>query len=420
MTPSPLQSIETRASWVTASVALWLMTMAFGANWITSVALTTIAAEVNGARSVPALAMSLTWLGAAVGGILMGRIANRIGIRWTVIGGSLMIAIGLTISTIGPPWPLWIGHGLFMGLIGLSGINAPMYIYTSQWFDRRRGSALALISSGSYFAGALWPPIFERAVAYIGWRHTMLTYAVLEMAVIIPLALIFLKPPPEITLAAAGHPAATRVAPARPLGLPRNVFFVLLCLAGILCCIPMAMPQQHLVAFCSDVGFSLATGAAMLSVLLGTAFLSRQIWGVISDRIGGLMTLLIGSGAQAIALSGFLVTQDEFGLFAVAFAFGLGFSAIIPAYALAVRELFPAPEAFWRIPTVLMCTGIGMASGGWLAGFLYDRFGYYLPAFGFGVFSNVLNFMILGFLLWCLSRAQTPTAATGTPANATA
>ena len=208
MTPSPLQTIETRASWVTASVALWLMTMAFGANWITSVALTTIAAEVNGTRSVPALAMSLTWLGAAVGGILMGRIANRIGIRWTVIGGSLMIAIGLTISTIGPPWPLRIGHGLFMGLIGLSGINAPMYIYTSQWFDRRRGSALALISSGSYFAGALWPPIFERAVAYIGWRHTMLTYAVLEMVVIIPLALIFLKPPPEITLAATGHPAA--------------------------------------------------------------------------------------------------------------------------------------------------------------------------------------------------------------------
>lgn len=419
MTPPHATTIETRASWVVATVALGLMTMAFGSAWITSVALTGIAGEVDGARSVPALALSLTWIGAAVGGILMGRIANRVGIRWTVIGGAVMIALGLAISTLGPPWPMWIGHGLFMGLLGLGGINAPLYIYTSQWFDRRRGSALALISSGSYFAGALWPPIFERAVAYVGWRHTMLAYAVLEVIIIVPLAFYFLKPSPEV-IPSEPNAARAHTDVARSLGLPPNVFFALLCLAGVLCCVPMAMPQQHLVAFCSDIGLSLATGAAMLSVLLGTAFLSRQIWGVISDRIGGLMTLLIGSGAQAIALSGFLVTQDEVGLFTVAFAFGLGFSAIIPAYALAVRELFPASEAFWRIPTVLMATGIGMATGGWLAGHLYDHFGYYLPAFGAGVISNVFNFALLGFLIWCRSRAQPPTAATGAPAGATA
>ena len=419
MTPPPHTTIETRASWVVATVALGLMTMAFGSAWITSVALTGIAAEAGGARSVPALALSLTWIGSAVGGILMGRIANRVGIRWTVIGGSLMIAVGLVISTLGLPWPIWIGHGLFMGLLGLGGINAPLYIYTSQWFDKRRGSALALISSGSYFAGALWPPIFERAVAYVGWRQTMLAYAALEIVIIIPLAFFFLKPSPEV-IPTGPNTATARADVARSLGLPPNVFFALLFMAGILCCIPMAMPQQHLVAFCSDVGLSLATGAAMLSVLLGTAFLSRQIWGVISDRIGGLMTLLIGSGAQAIALSGFLVTQQEFGLFAVSFVFGLGFSAIIPAYALAVRELFPASEAFWRIPTVLMATGIGMATGGWLAGHLYDYFGYYLPAFGVGVISNVLNFAILAFLIWCRSRAQPPAIATGAPAGAAA
>jgi len=419
MTPSHPTSIETRASWTVATVVLCIMAMAFGAGWIASVALTNIAAEVNGVRSIPAVAMSVTWLGSAVGGILMGRIANRIGVRWTVIGGSMMIATGLTISTFGAPWPLWIGHGLFIGTLGLGGINAPMYIYTSQWFDRRRGSALALISSGSYFAGALWPPIFERAVAYIGWRQTMLCYAVLEIIFIVPLALIFLRPSPETRLTAAGAaPGPASGAPA--LGLPPNLFFTLLCFAAIFCCIPMAIPQQHLVAFCTDVGLSLATGAAMLSVLLGSAFLSRQVWGLISDRIGGLTTILIGSGAQAIALSGFLVTQDEYGLFAVSLAFGVGFSAIIPAYALTVRELFPASEAFWRIPTVFMSTGIGMALGGWLAGFLYDRFGYYLPAFAGGVFWNVLNFIIIGFLLWCRTRALPPTATTGTPVRAAA
>jgi MFS family permease len=160
--------------------------MAFGAAWITAVALKDIAAEVDGVRSIPALASALAWLGSGVGGILMGWLADKVGIRWTVICGALMIGLGLSISTLGPPWPLWVGHGLFIGLIGLGGINAPMYIYVSRWFDRRRGSALALISSGSYLAGAMWPPLFERAIAAVGWRHTMMWYAVLEIAVIVP------------------------------------------------------------------------------------------------------------------------------------------------------------------------------------------------------------------------------------------
>ena len=180
-------SIETRESWVVASVALLVMMMAFGAAWIIAVALKDIAGELGGTRSIPALASSLAWLGQGTGGILMGRLADKVGTRWTVLFGALMIGVGLAISTVGTPWALWIGHGLFMGLIGLGGINAPMYIYVSRWFDRRRGSALALISSGSYLAGALWPPVFERAIAGFGWRQTMLCYAVAEIVVIAPL-----------------------------------------------------------------------------------------------------------------------------------------------------------------------------------------------------------------------------------------
>jgi len=155
MLQSTVSSIESKRSWAVAMAALFTMLMAFGAAWITAVALKDIAAEVNGIRSIPALAGALAWLGSGVGGILMGRLADKVGTRWTVICGALMIGLGLAISTLGPPWPLWVGHGLFIGLIGLGGINAPMYIYVSRWFDRRRGSALALISSGSYLAGAM-------------------------------------------------------------------------------------------------------------------------------------------------------------------------------------------------------------------------------------------------------------------------
>ena len=390
-------SVETKDSWAVAAVALIAMLMAFGGAWITPVALKDIAAESGGIRSVPALATAIAWLGNGFGGILMGRIADRIGTRWVVMFGACMVATGLVLSTFGPPWPLWIGHGLFMGLIGLGGINAPLYIYVSRWFDRRRGSALALISSGSYLAGAMWPPLFERAISYTGWRHTMLGFAVLEVLVVVPLAAWFFREPPEVItpVASKGLPGEARV-----LGWPANVVFVMMCAAAVLCCVPMAMPQQHLVAFCSDLGISRSVGALMVSVLLGTAFLSRQVWGAISDRIGGLPTVLIGSAWQVSALTAFLFTQDEIGLFTIAGAFGLGFSGIIPAYVLALRELFPAAQASWRIPTLLLFSGGGMALGGWLAGLLYDHFGYYAPAFATGIGANILNVLIVGTLVF--------------------
>src|ERR1700733_796051 len=396
MLQSPV-SVESKASWTIAFVALFILGMSFGAAWIAVVALKDIAGEVGGSRSVPALASALAWLGSGAGGIIMSRIAGPIGARRDGIFGAWMIGVGLSISTLGPPWPLWIGHGLFIGLIGLAGINAPLYIYVSRWFDRRRGSALALISSGTYLAGAVWPPVFQQAIAYLGWRQTMLWYALAEIVCIVPLALIYFREPPEVI-----HPAAPPSAGSvkvRVLGWPPNAVFAAMCVAAVLCCIPMAMPQGHLVAFCSDLGISRSMGALMLSVLLGTAFLSRQIWGVISDRIGGLATVLIGSAWQAASMTALLLTQNEAGLFMVAAAFGLGFSGIIPAYVLAVRELFPASEASWRIPTLLLFTAGGMAAGGWIAGLLYDHLGYYAPAFALGIGTNVLNLLLVSVLV---------------------
>lgn len=394
---SPTSSIESRASWVVAVCALITLLMSFGGIWITSVALKDIAAEIGDVRSVPALANSLVWLGLAVGGIFMAPIADRIGTRWTIVFGATMICVGLVVSTFGPRWPLWIGQGLFVGLIGLAGINAPLYIYVTRWFDRRRGSALALISSGNYLAGTLWPPLFEHAVATVGWRQTMLWYALAEIVIVVPVAIIFFRAPPEVIVPASTNGGATQVN--RVLGFHPNVVFAAICVAGVMCCIPMAIPQGHLVAFCTDLGLTRSFGALMLSLLLGAAFVSRQLWGAISDRIGGLSTILIGSAWQAAAVAGFLFTQDEAGLFTVTAAFGLGFSGIIPAYILTMRELFPAADASWRIPTFLLCSGSGMALGGWMAGLLYDHYGYYAPAFAVGVGANLINVLIIGTLV---------------------
>jgi MFS family permease len=398
--PGPVlttSSIETRSSWIVASVSVALLSLSFGALWITAVGLKPIAADLGGARSAPSLANSLAWFGSSVGGIAMGRLADRFGIRWTVMFGAVSICIGLFISTLGEAWQLYVGHGIFMGLLGNAGLNAPLYVYVSRWFDRRRGSALALISSGGYVAGTIWPPIFERAIAFVGWRTTMIVYGLFMVAMIVPLALLFLRTAPEIATGPTGD--AGKATTPSVLGWPPNLVFATLALAAFLCCVTMSMPQAHLVAFCSDLGISATHGAAMLSLLLGAGFLSRQVWGAISDRVGALLTLLISSMLQAAAMTGFVLTQDEAGLFAVAGAFGIGFSGLVPAYVLAIREYFPAREASWRVPTLLLLSGSGMAAGTWLAGILYDHFGYYAPAFAAGVGFNLLNFAVLATLV---------------------
>ena len=371
------------------------MCVSYGAPLVAVVALKPIAADLGSERSVPALAYSLAWLGTAVGGLVMGRIAERIGVRWTAGFGAVMIALGLWVSTGGAPWQLYLGHGVLMGLLGNAGINAPLYIYVSHWFDRRRGTALALISSGQYVAGTFWPPIFEHAIATAGWQRTMMVFGVFVVAAVVPLALLLRRPPAaaHVAAAAAGSAAGAVLGwrPAFALGL--------LAAASFCCCVPMAMPQGHLVALCTDLGISPAHGAAMLSLLLGTAFVSRQFWGWVADRVGGLRTVLAGSACQAAALTALALTQDETGLFIVSAAFGFGFSGIIPSYVLAIRDLFPASEAARRVPVVLLCSGSGMAAGAWLAGAIYDHVGFYAPALALGIGFNLINLMLVGTLV---------------------
>jgi MFS family permease len=402
-------SVETRRSWLVAGSALGILSVSFGAPTITIVALQPIAAAFGDARSVPALCSALAWLGSSVGGIAMGQIAERVGVRWTVMFGALMIATGLLLASLGHRIDLYLGHGLFMGLLGNAGLNAPLYVYVARWFDRRRGTALALIASGQAVAGTIWAPLFAHALPWIGWQRMMQVYALFAVAVILPVAFLVFRRVPGVARA-AGAPAEP-AAGAPVLGLKPRTALGLLSLASFLCCVPMAMPQGHLVAFCSDVGIPLTQGSAMLSLLLACAFAGRQFWGFVADRYGGLRAVLAGSACQVTAMTGFLLTQNEAGLFVVSAAFGLGFSGIIPAYVLAIRELFPASEASWRVPTLLLCSGSGMAAGGWMAGAIYDHVGFYAAAFAAGILFNLANLFVVGALVLRQSRFASPVLA---------
>jgi MFS family permease len=395
--------VDSRQAWLIAIAALVVAAISLGAPYVAIVGLKPMAADFGGYRSIPSAAASLAMLGTGVGGLIMSLLAERIGVRLTVMLGATMVALGLVLSAGGESWQLYVGHGLFIGLIGNAAIHAPLYVYITRWFERKRGTALALIASGQYVAGVVWPSLFERAIATYGWRQTMVGFGLLSAALVIPLAALTLKPAP----AAPDAKGSTGSSPKsdRVLDLPPNAVFALLAGAAFLCCIPMAMPGAHVVALCGDLGLQATTGAAMLSVLLMCAFISRQFWGWLSDRIGGLNTLLISSLAQGTAIVGFIFTQDEAGLFLVAAAFGLGFSGLIPAYILTARQMFPASEASWRVPTLLLTGMSGMAAGSWLAGVIYDKAGFYAPAFATGFAFNVANFLIIAGLALLARRA---------------
>jgi MFS family permease len=387
-------TIEGPRSWRAAWLTLAILSVSYGSPLLAVVGLRDMQAALHTDRSVLSLASALVWIGNGAGGIPMGWVADRIGIRRTVLVGAVSMAAGLALSSLGTVWALLIGHGLFIGLLGNGAIYAPLIVYVSRWFDRRRGTAIALISSGQYIAGIIWPSLIGYGIARYSWQTAMMAYGGVVLALILPMLALLRSAPEPVAIASslAGLQPGGRV-----LGLAPNVAMGLICLAGFLCCVPMALPASHLVAFCGDIG--IADGAAMVSVLTACAFLSRQFWGAFADRYGGLRTVMAGSAFQMLAIGAFMLTRDEAGLFGVSAAFGLGFSGIIPAYSVAIRDLYPSKEASWRIPTVLFTAMSGMAFGSWYAGLLVDLFGSYQPAFASGLLFNLANLAVVLFLV---------------------
>ncbi|HYM29873.1 MAG TPA: MFS transporter [Candidatus Cybelea sp.] len=397
-------SIETSYGWTIATASFLLMSIGFGIPYVVVVALKQIAAEFDWPRWVPSLGNGMVYLGAGVGGIAVGWISDRIGVMWPALVGSIMLGTGaILVSTSHGALQFMVAHAVFIGLLGNATMFAPLMANVTRWFDRRRGVAVSLVASGQSVAGAIWPPIFQFAIEHIGWRDTLFYFGIFATLTMAPMTLMLRRRPPvPLPDTLASEPQGGDDV----LGLPPNLVLAMLCLAIVGCCVAMAMPMVHTVAFCSDLGFDPARGAEMLSLLLASAFVSRLFWGRLSDRVGGLRTIMIGAGAQALMLSLYLAVDGVAEMFALSAAFGLAFGGIVPAYTLAVRDLFPSPEAGWRIGTIYLFGLVGMALGGWLGGYIYDMTASYRPAFLTGVFFNLANLMLISFLVLRQSRTK--------------
>jgi MFS family permease len=396
---------ESSYAWLRLCASLALSSLGGVAMYGVVVALPEIEREFGVARADASLPYALTMLGFGVGGILMGRLADRFGVMVPVIIGTLGLGSGLVMAgSAGSVLQFGLAHGLLAALFGCSATFAPLIADTSLWFTRRRGIAVAIVSGGNYLGGAFWPPILQYLFDHAGWRATYVGVGIFCVLVMLPLALVLRRRPPALGPATGTVHAEARIE--RPLGLSPNAMMALLCIAGVACCVAMSMPQVHIVAYCADLGYGAARGAEMLSVMLGAGIISRLASGWICDRIGGLRTLLLGSALQGIALFLFLPFDGLVSLYVVSALFGLFQGGIVPAYAIIVREFFSPREAGTRVSIVIMFTLLGMALGGWISGAIFDWTGSYRAAFINGIGWNLLNLTIA---FWLLRRSMWPT-----------
>ena len=408
--PSPREPQgESAYAWLRLLVSLTLMTIGGSGMYGITVVLPRIQQEFAVGRSDASFPYALTLIGFGIGGILMGRLADRFGVMVPVLVGGVALGSGFLVA--GSAQSLWqfnLAQGLLIGMLGTSATFAPLVADTSQWFTRRRGIALAICMSGNYVAGAIWPPVTQHMVELWGWRSAYSAIGYFCFASVLPLAWV-LKPRAPVLLhtakPAAGGAARSAVSE-RPLNLNPTMLTVLLSVAGLACCVAMSMPQVHIVAYCTDLGFGATQGAQMLSLMLGAGIVSRLVSGWISDHLGGLLTLLIGALLQLLALLLFLPFKGLVPLYVISGLFGLFQGGIVPCYALIVREYFTPQEAGARVGTVLMATLFGMALGGWMSGAIFDWTGSYRAAFLNGIAFNLLNVFVVIYLLrraWLLA-----------------
>jgi MFS family permease len=391
-----LHEIDSRYAWFRLAISITLSALGGVGMWSVVVALPAVQAEFGVARGGASLPFTLTTIGFGVGGVLMGKVTDRFGIVAPVLFGAGALGIGYALAAMASSLSRFaLAYGLLIGMFGTASTFVPLMADISRWFERRRGIAVALCASGNYIAGAFWPPVVDYLIRTIGWRSAHLAIGGICVVLMVPLALLLRAP----------APMRARNAPPLPSRFPRaanlapGTLQVLLAVAGLACCVAMSMPQVHIVAYCGDLGYGVANGARMLSLMMGFGIISRIASGFVADRVGGMMTLAIGSAAQMTALALFLTSDGLVSLYVISALFGLFQGGLVPSYAIVVRENFPVSEAGTRVGFVMMMTLLGMALGGWMSGAIFDLTGSYRAAFGNGVAWNALNLAIAVFLL---------------------
>jgi MFS family permease len=401
-TRSSADDIDGPYAWRRLIVSVLLSTLGGVGMWAVVVVLPSVQAEFGVDRADASLAYTMTMLGFALGNMIVGRAIDRLGYMLPAMAAATLLGVGFILAAMSSSIVMFsIVQGLLIGA-GSSATFGPLIADISHWFMKRRGIAVATAASGNYLAGALWPVAMPPFILSEGWRTTYIGIGVVCLATMLPLILMLRRKLPHQALAGG---AGAKAIPTQPIGVSPRRLQPMLVVAGLSCCVAMSMPQVHIVAYCMDLGYGVARGAEMLSVMLAAGVVSRLASGFLADRIGGVRTLLIGSVLQCMSLFFYIPFDGLASLYVVSLVFGLSQGGIVPCYAIIVREYMPATEAGQRVGIVVMATIVGMALGGWMSGWIYDLSGSYAMAFLNGIAWNLLNIGVMAFLLWRSRRA---------------
>jgi len=385
---------DSRRAWLRLAVAVVIGSLGSVGMWSVVVALPVVQSDFGATRGTASLAFTMVMLGFGLGQVVTGRISDRYGIVAAIGVGIGILGLGYIGAGYAPSvWAFILLHFA----IGLSSAATfgPLMAEASHWFDRYRGLAVAIAASGNYIGGTLWPPAVNFGLQTFGWRTTHIAIGIFT-AIAMAVSLVALR----LLMGAATQRSHVNAPPPRvDLKLSTNALTAILSVASIACCVAMSMPQVHIVAYCGDLGYGVARGAEMLSLMLGFGIISRIGSGFLADKIGGIRTLLIGSVAQGSALLFYLFFDSLTSLYIISAMFGLFQGGIVPSYAIIVREAMPAAEAATRIGIVIFASVFGMSLGGWISGVIFDATGSYAAAFANGLAWNLLNVTIMVLLL---------------------
>ena len=386
---------DTLKSWFRLIVLFIIGVIGTVGMWSVVVVLPALETEFNIDRGNASLLYATTMVGFGLGNFLIGKITDKIGIKIPIVIAIITLILSYLLATISKEfWQLLILQ-VFMGLAAAT-FFGPSMADIGNFFETRRGLAVSIIASANYVAGASWPLVISYFLNFSDWRDVYLYISLICLIIMVPLVLIL-----KNNIASHSDTSLNSNFQNHKFNnLSSRKLQNLLMLAGVGCCVAMAMPQVHIVALCVDSGFGLNVGAEVLSVMLFSGMISRVAFGFLSDKIGPIFTLFIGSLLQMLALVFFIPFDSQFSLYIVSLMFGLSQGGIVPAYAMIVRKYLPLSEVGERVGLVIMATIVGMGLGGWMSGEIYDLTQSYKLAFVNGILWNLTNVIIVTFIMW--------------------
>lgn len=396
---------DSQQAWFRLAIIFTMSVIGTAGMWSVVIILPNIQNEFTLDRAASTYPYVATMFGYGFGNVIIGRMLDKIGIKKPIIFALCLLITSYVLSFFAKN-VFWLSTIQFFLGFSAAAFFGPMMADISNYFYKRKGLAVSLVASGQHLCGAIWPFVIKDFIIEGDWRNAHLFIA-LVCSILIPILFYFLgnkvpKMNNEQKLTTQDEDINSKV----NLSISNRQIQILLMIAGVLCCVAMSMPQVHIVPLCIDNGYGLAVGTEILSFMLFAAVASRVIFGFLSDKIGPIQTLILGSSLQAISLTMFLPFNSQLSLYIVAICFGLSQGGIVPIYAVIISKFLPSNEVAERVGWLIFATIIGMSLGGWLSGEIYDFTNSYRLAFINGIFWNIINLCIMIYLFIIYQKSK--------------